>query len=350
MPGSRMFRSIPNELSVDPWNAMPLPRILFAPVLALALTVTGCATDVIGPGGEPVVGPSTDPEAPVTVVNCGVEVTFDEAPQRVVTIQSSTTEALIALGLDDRIVGTAYQNSPVPEQWADAMAGLVVVADRVPSQEVVLEREPDLVFAGWESSFTADGAGERADLTDLGVASYVVPSACQSADQPDPLTWEHVFGDLEELAEIFRIDASSLIAQQRAALANVDPVGDGRTALWFSSGSDIPFVGAGIGAPQLLMDTVGLTNIAGDVHATWAPFNWEAVVDADPDFIVLVDSNTNTAEKKIEVLQANPATAKLTAVREGRYLVLPFAATEAGVRSADAAASLAEQIAELDGR
>src|SRR5690606_10858813 len=120
-----------------------------------------------------------------------------------------------------------------PEQWADAMAGIPVIADRAPSQEVVLEREPDLVYAGWESNFTADGAGERDDLAALGVATYVAPSACQSVDQPDPLTWEHVFADLEELAAIFRVDASAIVSQQRATLEALEPVGDGRTALWF---------------------------------------------------------------------------------------------------------------------
>ena len=49
------------------------------------------------------------------------------------------------------------------------------------------------------------------------------------------------------------------------------------------------------------------------------------------------------------VLEANPATAALSAVVNKRYLVLPFASSEAGVRSVEAAASLAKQISELDG-
>ncbi len=52
----------------------------------------------------------------------------------------------------------------------------------------------------------------------------------------------------------------------------------------------------------------------------------------------------NTAEHKIEVLEGNPATANLTAVKEGKYLILPFAASEAGVRSVEAASELAYQL------
>lgn len=323
----------------------PIPRFLSTIVSAVVLA--GCASPVIGQVGEVDAAPGDEP---VVVVNCGVPLAIETAPQRVVTILSSTTEAMLALGLGDRIVGSAYQNSPTVERWAAEVARIPVIAERVPSQEVVLELEPDLIFGGWESNFTADGVGERTDLAALGVASYVSPSACQSVNQPDPLTWEHVFADLEELAAIFRVDARELIAEQRAELAGIERVGAGRTALWFSSGSDVPFVGAGIGAPQLLMDTVDLVNIAADVHATWAPFSWEAVVDADPDFIVLAHSNTNTAQRKIEVLEANPATALLPAVIEQRYLVLDFGSTEAGARSVEAAVSLGEQIAELDGQ
>ncbi len=284
----------------------------------------------------------------VTIDNCGVEVTFDAAPERVITIKSSTTEMLLALGLEDRIVGTAFQDGPVPERWADAAAGLTSLSEQFPSEEVVLENEPDLVYAGWESAFSAETAGDRAELANLGVATYVSPSACRSI-QPPKLTFDDVFAEIEQVASIFRVDASSLVAGQRAALEGLEAPGDDRSALWYSSGTDTPYVGAGIGAPQLVLETLGLDNVAGAVDATWAPFTWESVVDADPYFIVLVDATWNTAASKIASLEANPATANLSAVVEGRYLVVPFAASEAGVRSVDTVVSLATQIRDLDG-
>ncbi len=128
-----------------------------------------------------------------------------------------------------------------------------------------------------------------------------------------------------------------------------DKSGQGRTALWYSSGDDTPYVGAGLGAPELVLETLGLTNIAADVDATWAPLNWEVVVDADPDVIVLVDATWNTAKDKIVMLEANPATQNLSAVKAGRYLIVPFAATEAGVRSVEATESLRDQLAVIDG-
>ena len=315
----------------------------FVPVALLAaLTLAGCATATTAST------PTPTPDGPVIVDNCGTSVTFDTAPQRVVTIKSTSTEMLLALGLGDRIVGTAFQDGPVPDEWSADAASLVSIADKIPSEEVVLEQQPDMVYAGWESAFSADGAGERPELSTLGVASYVSPSACQSANQPAKLTFDDVFGDISQVASIFRVDPAPLLAQQQATLDSIDANGDGRTAFWYSSGSDTPYSGAGIGAPELVLETVGLTNIAADVKATWAPLSWEAVVDADPDFIVLIDASWNTVASKIERLETNPATANLDAVLNKRYLVLPFASSEAGVRTVEAAASLSQQIAALD--
>ena len=64
---------------------------------------------------------------------------------------------------------------------------------------------------------------------------------------------------------------------------------------------------------------------------------------------MLVDSSWNTAAHKIDLLEANPVTAALPAVREHRYLTVPFPATEAGVRNVAAVADLAAQLADLQG-
>lgn len=318
-------------------------------VVIAALCLAGCAS-----GGEQIAersqaGQSQAAPETVTVDNCGTEVDFAAAPERVVTIKSTSTEMLLALGLQDRIVGTAFQDGPVPEQWATKKA-LPVLADRVPSQEVVLATAPDLVYAGWESNFSADGAGERNDLQALGIATYVSPAACKEADyQPERLSFDDIFAEIHEVARIFRAQDKRLLAEQKAELASIKPDDRGLSALWFSSGSDTPYVGAGIGAPQLILDTIGLTNIAEAVKDTWTPYSWESVIDANPDVIVLVDSSWNSADKKIGILESNPVTAQLDAVKNHRYLVVPFAASEAGVRTVSAAADLARQLSRLGG-
>ena len=322
-------------------------RAPLALVPAAALLLAGCAA---GTAADPTADATTDAAAsgyPLTVDNCGTEVTFDAAPERVVTIKSSTAELLLALGLEDRIVGTAFSDGPVPDEYSGAASGLEVLSDKVPSQEVTLAAEPDLVFAGWESNLPAEGAGDRAALEQLGVATYVAPAACKEEGyMPDPLTFDGVFADFEEAGAIFGVPdaAADLVADQRAALDAIEPNDEGLTALWYSSGYDQPFVGAGIGAPQMIMEAAGLENVVADVHDSWTSLSWEAVVDADPDVIVLVDAPWNTADSKIAKLEANAATAALPAVQQGRYVIVDFPSTEAGVRNVAAVASVVEQL------
>lgn len=331
----------------------PFPVLVSASIAVLSaasLVLSGCAAS---PGATPKGSASVDAGAagfPLTVDNCGTEVTFAKAPQRVVTIKSTTLETMLALGLGDRVVGSAFSDGPVPDQYAADAADITVVSDNVPGQEATLALEPDLVYAGWESNVSADGAGDRDTLASLGVNSYVAPSACKEEGyKPDPLTFDDVFAEIEQAGAIFGVPdrAAALVAAQRKQLAAITPSTAGLTALWYSSGTDTPYVGAGIGAPEMMMDAAGLTNIAADVHDTWSPLGWEAIIADDPDVIVLVDATWNTAASKIAALESNPATAALTAVKDKRYLTVPFPAGEAGVRNVDAVASIVKQLKEL---
>ena len=62
------------------------------------------------------------------------------------------------------------------------------------------------------------------------------------------------------------------------------------------------------------------------------------------------DSDWNSATHKMDYLAGNPATAAMTAVQQKRYIVVPFASSEAGVRSVEAAVSIATQWHELASR
>ncbi len=63
--------------------------------------------------------------------------------------------------------------------------------------------------------------------------------------------------------------------------------------------------------------------------------------------IVLVDAAWNSAEQKKQLLAENPITSQLDAVINQRYLVIPFPASEAGVRNVPATADMAAQLAAL---
>ncbi|GAA2081327.1 ABC transporter substrate-binding protein [Pseudolysinimonas kribbensis] len=313
-------------------------------VLAGGALLSGCAQ---GAAAAPVPTASSAAAA-VTVQNCDTSVTFDHPPKRVISIKSTSTEMMLALGVGDRIVGTAYQDGPVPARWAATMRGVPSLSDFMPSEEAVLAKKPDLVYSGWESAFSADQAGTRGELASLGVASYVQPAACRSTPVAK-LTFAEVFREIDQAGRIFGVEARAkqVVATQQEQLAGIHRDPRGLTALWYSSGDASPYVGAGTGAPELVMKTAGLRNIAGDVPQTWTTLGWESIVADDPDVIILIDADWNTAAAKIHRLESDPATARLSAVQNHRFITIPFAESEAGVRSIDAARSVAAQLAHL---
>src|SRR5690625_3334373 len=109
----------------------------------------------------------------------------------------------------------------------------------------------------------------------------------------------------------------------------------------------MPCISESIGYTQIMMDTLGLDNIAADIDDTWTSMGWEKIAAENPDVIILVDATWNSAKEKIKRLEDNPVTSKLDAVKQERYLTIPFPASEAGVRSAGASVDMGKQLADL---
>ncbi|MCR8670808.1 ABC transporter substrate-binding protein [Agrococcus sp. HG114] len=304
-----------------------------AAIAAIAVALlTGCAQ-----ASPPAASPSAERAAAID--DCGVAVTPMAAPaERIVAVKSTAAELVVALGLGDALVSTAFLDGPLEGSDAPTIEGM-------PSREAVLALEPDAVVAGWESAFAPEAIGDRGQLAQLGVTTWVSPAACWSTEVP-PLTWDALFDELETAGSVLGVpDAGATLAsEQRAALESVEPVAGAPRALWYSSGEDAPYVGAGSGAPQLVLEAAGLENVTADVDETWTTLSWEAVAASEPDVIVLVDAAWHSAESKIERLRANPATAELAAVRDGRFVVVPFPMAEAGVGSVEAARLVADEV------
>lgn len=326
--------------------ALPVAALGITAVFALAACAGGGAQADERPGGASAAPAAA--AAPFTATNCGFAVTLDTPPARIVTIKSTSADMVAALGMADRIVGAAFLDGPLDaELFAETEPP--IMEGKLPSQEAVLALRPDLVFAGWESNFSADGAGDRAELAGLGIASYVSPAACRTADVPGALTFEALFDEIAQAGRLLGAQdaADDVIAGQRAMLESLTPSTAGLSAAWYSSGRETPYMGAGTGAPQMMMEALGLRNVFGDITETWVSVGWEKVIEQAPDVIVLVESPGNTIEAKIELMKADPVLSKLPAVEHDRFLRIDFAAAEAGVRTVPAAVDLAAQLRAL---
>lgn len=327
---------------------MPVPRLVrrSALLLAGALLLTGC-------GGDPSAPPGSAAEAgQVTLENCGRTVEVAAEPRRAVALNQGVTEILLALGLADRIVGTATWTDPLPEELAEAGADLPRLAENAPSFEAVLDVEPDFVAASFAATLGTGGVASRDQFAELGVPTYLSPTDCVGMDtsgdgdgvRTEPLTLETVYGEIRDLARIFGVEerGAELVAdlQDRVARASADVDASGVTLLYWFANAEAPYLAGCCGAPGVITDALGARNVFDDTHEEWPQINWETVADRDPDLLVLGDltrdsQTAESAERKIAFLESHPVTRNLTAVRNERYVLLSGQAMNPALRTVE---------------
>ncbi|WP_241665679.1 ABC transporter substrate-binding protein [Prescottella subtropica] len=318
-----------------------------AVAVAAALTLTAC-------GGSPQSESDAATDAAISLQNCGRTVTLDGPAQRAVTLNQGATESALSVGAQGQMAGTAYLDDTIAPQWRDAYAQIPVLNESAyPSREAVLEARPDLVLASYASAFDDKAVGSQDSLADLGVATYVSPFGCQDKSQRPPVGWDAVATEIGDYGTLFGrgSDADAESTRMRDTLAGIESAapGRGKSVFWYDSKTDTPYVGGNAGGPQLIIDAVGATNVFSGLNGAWGNGNWETVLQANPDVIVLVDATWDTAESKKQFLKSDPALRDLTAVRTDAFVVVPFSEGTPGPRLIDGARSAADQLGGLRG-
>jgi iron complex transport system substrate-binding protein len=326
-----------------------------AVALCSALLLAGC-----GQSAAPAQRSAGAAGYPRSVPNCGRAVVIDAPPARAVSLNQGSTEILLSLGLADRMVGTATWTDPVrPDLAADNGRVPQLAADK-PALETVLDTEPDLVTASFAGTLGPGGVADRDEFARLGVPTYLAPSDCVgkatgSADgsRAAPLTMDLVYDEIRDLAKIFDVPdrGAGLSAELQGRMTTARAVADVDIAFWFSD-VRTPYMAGCCGAPGIIAATVGARNVFADTTDEWPQVSWEAVAARDPDVLVLADLSRRTIEgdslaTKIQFLESNPVTARLTAVREKRYIVVNGADLNPSIRTVDGAEKVANRLREL---
>ena len=305
---------------------------------------------------------------PLALENCRETVTFNAPPKRVVAIGQTQTEILYALGLGDRVVGTAVWFSPVAKPYEAVNGTVPRLADNDPSFEAVLAREPDLVTAMFEWHVGPNGiVGKRDQFARVKVPTYVSPTDCVGKDNSGPgdgvrtqmFTMELVYRNIREFGRIFDVSdrAEALIAELKAredkavqAVADLK-VKDVPVAVWFSS-KDIKgdgFMAGKNGVPAYILAKLGARNVI-TTNEEWPLVGWESIAAANPAVIVAVKMDrrrfpADDIEKKLDFLKTDPVASKLDAVRNNRIVVMDVGATRAGLDTIGGIETLAKAIA-----
>lgn len=319
------------------------PALIAAAVL-LPLALTACST----PDGDAATGEKAAAKSdgfPYTVKNCGVTTTFKAPPKRVVTMNQHVTEIMLELGLAKSLVGTAYLDDQVLPEYAQDYASVPVIAKEYPSYEQVLAANPDFVYGGYSSAFTAGDGRGRAALKKSGIETRLNTESCTQGDQPMDTLYDEIrevgrtFG-VPDRAEAWIKQAKTDNAATAKKLADLKPV----PVFVYDSGDKTAFTAGGEGIGNELIERAGGTNVFADLDKPFGDASWENVVDRKPEAIVIYDYGATTVEQKKKRLLTDPALADVPAVKNKRFAVMPLSDAVLGVRVPAAVDKLAAQL------
>ncbi|AZD90092.1 MULTISPECIES: ABC transporter substrate-binding protein [Pseudomonas] len=285
---------------------------------------------------------------PLTVHSCNREVTFKEAPKHALSHDINMTQMMLALGLKSRMVGYSGISGwkAVTPEMRTILDGLPELAAKYPSVETLLDANVDFFFAGWDYGMRVGGDLTPQTLTPLGINVLELTESCAFVMKRPPASLDDTYNDLRNLGRIFDVQdrANQLIAdmqQQVAAIQQDLPTEKPRVFL-YDSGEDRAMTSGRLGMPQALIDAAGGRNILDDVEASWTRVNWETVVERNPQVIVIVDYSEISAEQKQQFLLNNKALQSVDAIRNQRFIVIPYVQATPGIDNVEAVQTLAK--------
>ena len=278
----------------------------------------------------------------VVIENEGVVLEYEEAPKRAISLNQHVTEIMLALGLENRMVGTAYLDHDIYEPLQEAYDKVPVLAEQYPTKEQVISVEADFLYGGWESAFNEKNIASREELKELEINSYLQSSSIKIAP-----TIEDIYSDIRNIAKIFRVEdrGEALIDQMNqeidGIISQLPEVTEPLDVFVYDSGETDVFT-----ATQNFMNTlitmVGGENVFADVEGNWATVSKEDAVERQPEVIVVIDYGSTTAEQKMEFLKTDPALSQTPAVQNEHFVILPLSSASEGVRVAEALEILAK--------
>ncbi|GGW55564.1 lipoprotein [Streptomyces griseoloalbus] len=313
-----------------------------AMALSSVLLTTGCGSSDVS-GGDAKATDAVPTGFPVTIDNCGVKTTYDRPPSRVVTIHQHPAELMLALGLKDRMVGTAFPDSAVLPELKKDYEAIPELAKKEPSFEKVLDAEPELVYGGYGSAFAENEGRSREAFADAGIDTYLNREYCGKKQ----VTMKDTYDEIRTIGTIFGVPdrAGKLVAdlEGHVGKAAAEVEGEPEVPVFvYDSGDKSAFTAGGKSLGTELIRLAGGENVFADLDDVFGDVSWEQVVERRPEVIAIYDyAGAGSVEEKKEFLLSRPALADVPAVRNKRFVVLPLTATLVGIRSAYAVEDLA---------
>lgn len=278
-------------------------RTFATAALALILVVlAACAAPQPTPTATstpPTPVPFTPAPAPVQVTDdLGKTLTFDKAPQKIVSLAPSVTEILFAIGAGSKVVGVQDFSTYPPEALALPKIGGFPL-----NYELIASLQPDLCIGADITS-----PDDIAKLEGLGLKVMVV----------NRTDLEGIFSNIEMVGKAVGLDtpandmAASLRAELKALQEQVKTAAT-KPRVFMELDETLYTVAPGSFIHPLI-EMAGGANIAADSTNPYPQFSAEQIIAKDPEVIILADAAYGVTAEQVK---ARPGWDAITAVKNG---------------------------------
>lgn len=271
---------------------------------------------------------------PVTISNCGADVTFAAEPERVVLLKSAAVPYLRELGVLDRAIARAGQ---YPDEYYDAatnaaLRAIPLLTDKTDtsghlqiSKEIVIGQQPDLVLGEVDNL-------SRDTLSAVNIPLLEEPALCdKSGAKP---TFDDIYSQLRNYGKVFdRGDEAAAgvekLKQRMAGITAKAGTSSGRTAavLYPTPGGGVTYAYGNRSMAHPQLTAAGFRDVFGDVNERVFEVTVEELLGRNPDVLILLYSDGDP--KAVEqALTALPGSENLNAVRNGTVMAQLFNFTE----------------------
>ena len=303
---------------------------------ALALTLALLLALAAACGGEGDGGAATRTSTPTAVAAAAVQhpltltdgkgrsVTLPAAPQRIASLSPAATEILFAVGAGDQVAAVDKFSDFPPE--AKTLPQLDAFQ---PSVEAIAGAQPDLVLVFFDPSNLVDGLA-RAGVT---VFFLETPTSVDGVLKQIRLLGEATGHPLEAEELVGEMQGRIGVIEERLADVQQGPRLFHEVDNQLYTASPNSFAGG-------LYTILKAQNIAAGVTEAYPQLSQEAIIQQDPEVIILADV---VAGESPETVKARPGWGGISAVKNNRiYAIDPDIVSRPGPRLVDALETLAK--------
>ena len=281
-------------------------------VLTLLLSLTACGLNDTPMESTPVTSTTAASYYPVTVTDqAGREVTISKEPQRLISSYYITTSLLMALDLDERLVGVE-DNAGLRPIYSLSNPKILELPSIGTAKELDLEAcaalAPDLAILPMKVKDSAE------DLEALGITVLLVnPESQELLTQMIQLV--ATASNTEEKAEAL----TDFIEIQENYLTEILSGSDMPSVYLASNSSFLSTAGDSMYQSDMIR-LAGGRNVAGEIEDTyWAQIDYEQLLAWDPEYIILPSSAKYTVADVME----DPNMSDCRAVVNGNVYQIP---------------------------